>query len=99
MYTKVTTPALFLDGNFVRVYKDGNLRGYKTPSCPIFTLVNTTTSDVNISRAQAYRYWEKHFADLPCYCLPEVLQEALEKVPTYEGYYFDRKGELVCTVG
>ena len=49
-----------------------------------------------ISRAQAFRYWDRNFKGRYCWTLPELLQEALDKPSkTYGSYWNERLQEVV----
>lgn len=50
---------------------------------------------VELTRAQAYRYWSKHFPDEYFFNLPQALQEGLDRKPQSYGYYINRHGEMV----
>ena len=85
---------LFSEGNFWRYYyRDGRL--YGESGCYGLRLFPAPVSKVELTRAQGYRYWAKHFPDRACYTLPEALQEAIDRPPVSSGYYVDHSGELV----
>lgn len=48
-----------------------------------------------LTRAQGFKYWEKHFKDKYIFELPKELQKAIELEPTSHGCYMDRNGHLV----
>ena len=96
MYTKeVRDYSLFISTPVTVYFKDGKVVGRKQDG--VMTLTPSFADNtVELTRAQGYRYWGKHFPNLPCYCLPDALREAINKEPWSCGAYFDRKrGEWV----
>ena len=59
----------------------------------------TTTIPYELSRAQGYKYWKKHFKNRLIWDLPEALQEAINKEPTAYGEYTNREGEVIGYIG
>ena len=95
MYTISITYDIFSGRPCKRFYKGLALIAWTNPTGGFYRFDFTPKAGCDISRAQAYKYWEKYFPDKPCWLLPEVLQEALEKPCTARGAYKDRNGEWI----
>ena len=90
MYSK--SVSLFDDG-CAMYYKDGRCIGMKVDG--EILLYSKPSSTVDISRAQAYRYWVKHFPDRPYYTLPLVLALAVNKPTRSRGVFVNKRGEYI----
>jgi len=91
MYTK-TTSVFF--GTITTFYKDGRLIACRREGERIHFAI-PYSEPVTLTRAQAFRYWERHFPDRVCWDLPSELYEATELPPKSSGVYTDSNGELV----
>lgn len=91
MYTIERYPSLFLDGETVEVRINGELRGIKYGHQ--WLLIRDVIYPVELSRSQGYKYWKRYFPDKPCWALPQILQDAIDKEAEYKctkdgvGYY------------
>lgn len=91
MYTIKRYPSPFEDDETVEVHINGELRGIKYGNQ--WLLIRDPVYPVELSRAQGYRYWKRHFPDKPCWLLPQILQDAIDKEAEYKctkgdvGYY------------
>lgn len=97
MYTKVYHPNLFTTGGYWEFYKGKTLAAIRDEEG--LRLVHHVTFPPEITRAQGFRYWEKHFAERPYYALPEPLEEAINKEAIYRGHFIDKYGERVTIYG
>lgn len=100
MYTKFTRKSLFFDGDYAEFYKDGVLIARRNrASGGNIRLYPRPTSEVRLTRAQGFRYWERHFPLRACWDLPPALREAVALDPATYGKYIDRNGEAVGYAG
>lgn len=97
MYTKIYCPNLFTAGGYWEFYKGKTLVAIHDENG--LRLVKHVVFATEITRAQGFRYWEKHFAERACYTLPTLLEEAVNKEAIYRGHFVDRYGEYVTIYG
>ena len=95
MYTK-TTSVFF--GKTTTFYKNGRVVARRREGEPIH-LCHPYMAKVELTRAQAYRYWERYFPGRVCWDLPMAIQVGLEMPCRSEGTYTDINGELVGYAG
>ena len=95
MYTKRVAINLFVsDCPYTIYYKDGELYGYVFNNCPVLN-AERASYPIELTRAQGYKYWKKHFPNRIVWSLPEALQTAIDRDPTSFGVFRDKNGELV----
>lgn len=89
----------------VNYYRDGKHIGYRRFNGPL-QLSNCrryelrgSGSPSELTRAQGYRYWIKHFPGRCCFDLPSLLLEATEKPCKTYGSYINRNGKRVGYAG
>lgn len=90
----MTVPALFSEFPTRIYYKNGREIGrssngaiYLYPSC---------SSDCELTRAQGFRYWKRHFGHRSYYALPQALQDAIDKPCRSFGQYVSKRdGALI----
>lgn len=46
---------------------------------------------IELTRAQGFKYWERHFPDRICYSLPTALAEAIDRDFRSEGTFYSKK--------
>lgn len=87
---------------FYGYYKAYHKRGYEvarfTPQEGL-QLKKRTAAACELSRAQAYRYWAKHFPSHAVFNLPQALQVAIDKPCTAHGIYITKDGKRVAYEG
>jgi len=91
MYTK-TTSVFF--GPTTTFYKNGRIIARRREGGHIH-LVAAYSEPTVLTRAQAYRYWERYFPDRACWDLPFELYAATQLPPKSSGFYNDINDELV----
>lgn len=91
MYTKKVINHLFFPclGAYTEYYKNGKYIGARYYNG--VTLVKPHSEPCEISRAQAFKYWERHFSGLPCWLLPKPLEDALDKPVKSNGVYWSKR--------
>lgn len=95
MYTKRTIVDIFFGTPaYTEFRKDGELVAVRLGSEWQFTR-KLCPSSVELTRAQGFKYWERHFSDRVCWSLPQPLQAALDREPRTIGEYTDRRGERI----
>ncbi len=85
-------------GHYRAYHKQGQVIAIWTATMQALKLVHRyeqPNPQVEISRAQAFRYWRKHFDKQSVYSLPKLLQEAVEKPCKSFGTYVRKDGNLV----
>lgn len=93
-YSVETIPALFTDLPTRIYYKDSRAVGMSYEGA--VSLLPSYSSTCELTRAQGYRYWEKHFSNRNYYSLPLILQEAIDKPSRSFGQYVSKKdGALI----
>lgn len=98
MYTKETYLNLFTGAPWTNYYKNGKLIATRSKGKLEMKPQSGPAFDP-LTRAQGFRYWQKHFPGLPCWMLPPMLEEAIDLKATYRGEYIDRNGERVGVFG
>lgn len=84
-------------GHYRAYHKKGKVIGIWTAASQSLKLVHRPEQPIDrveITRAQAYRYWEKHFDKRSVYSLPKLLQEAVDKPCKSNGTYIKKDGQL-----
>ena len=76
-------------------YRNGRAFAIKRHNGTIHFINKPYSAPVEITRAQAYKYWERHFPGRCCYSLPEILQKALEKPCVSHGFFVNHLGEAI----
>ena len=94
MYTKETC-SLF--GATTSFYKDGHIVARKRDG--VLRLCHSAQEPVEITRAQGFRYWGRHFPLRACWDLPEALAAAVGKDCRSFGTYVRKDGEVVGYAG
>ena len=100
MYTKQN--AFF---GIVNYYRDGVHIGYRRFDGPLQLSnrrryeLRSSGNPCELTRAQGYRYWLKHFPGRCCFDLPPLLLEATAKPCQTYGNYVNRNGERVGYAG
>jgi len=89
--------SFFSDATVKEFRRDGALIGWSEGEK--ITRYTVTTIPYELSRAQGFKYWEKHFKGWLYWDLPKALQEAIEKEPTAYGEYTNREGEVIGYIG
>lgn len=95
-YTKRTTRSLFGD-DYVEFFKNGKLAAIRLNGQ--LAIVPKYTAPIELTRAQGFRYWKRHFPERTCYDLPALLEEATNAEPRSFGTFFTRDGEEVGYIG
>ena len=95
-YTKRTTRSLFGD-DYVEFFKDGKLAAIRLNGQ--LAIVPKYTAPIELTRAQGFRYWRRHFPQRVCWDLPTALVVAVETEPRSFGTFVDRNGALVGYIG
>lgn len=85
MYSKECYFSIFGDGCRTTYYKDGKKIAYSKSDGIITFVPSYTEKYSSITRAKAYRYWEKYFPNRVYWDLPKLLEDAI-----------DLKAELKC---
>ena len=94
VYSIVTIPAFFTKLPTRLYYKNG--REIARSCDGHISLLPSYHSKCELTRAQGFRYWEKHFPDRSRYTLPQVLQEAVDKPSHSFGQYVSKQdGALI----
>lgn len=97
MITVKTHESFFGDGMVKNFYRDDQLIGWAEDGK--VARYSTFGTFHELSRAQGYKYWKKHFKNRLIWDLPEALQEAINKEPTAYGEYTNREGEVIGYIG
>jgi len=95
-YTKSTTECLF-GGTYTRFFKNGEL--IATRDGGKIELIPKYAHPIELTRAQGFRYWKRHFPERVCYALPALLEEAVDREPSSFGSFFNRNGEEIGYCG
>lgn len=98
MYTKKHSAGLFAT-DITYFYKDGYLIATRDSKGWHRYPNKLKGYGCSLTRAQGYRYWQRHFPGLPCWLLPEPLEEATDLEPEYKGEYTDKSGEVIGVFG
>lgn len=99
-YTKIVLPRLFDDcARAVDFYKNGKLFAYDCGDGRGIQIIPPVRNPIELTRAQGFRYWERHFPERACYTLPALLEEAVDREPKSFGIFFDRNGEEIGYCG
>ena len=96
MYTKSVSEFF---GRTTTFYKGRKVIGRRREGNPIHLCVNHDCPEIELTRAQGYRYWQKHFPERVCWDLPFALYCAVCQEPRSFGTYTDKNGELVGYAG
>lgn len=95
-YTKRTTECLF-GGTYTQFFKNAEL--IATRDGGKIELIPKYAHPIELTRAQGFRYWKRHFPERACYSLPALLEEATNAEPRSFGTFFTRDGEKVGYIG
>lgn len=95
MYIK-TTSTFF--GKTTTFYKRGRVVARRRDGEAI-KLVHPYRSEIELTRAQGYRYWKRYFPMRSCRDLPFAIAVAVGLEPEHFGTYINRKGEKITYAG
>lgn len=66
----------------------------------VIWLNKSSSEPIELTRAQGFKYWRKHFANRPCYSLPKELAEATDRDFRSSGVFYSKKrGEVIGYMG
>ena len=93
MYTASRYECPFTGIMVTEFFRDGHYIGHRDEGQPI-VLEPHFNDNIELTRAQGFKYWKRHFSNRSCYTIPEALAQAIERTPKSFGYYFNKYGKL-----
>lgn len=99
MYNIVRISDHFFDNStIIDFYRDGKLVATRIDHEPI-RLIPQYSEPIELTQAQGFKYWSRHFSGRTCWDIPQALQDALNRPSKTKGSYIDRNGEQIAYEG
>lgn len=91
-FTVEVIPDFFGEGVSRNFWKNGELYGSSHGG---LHLTPKFSSPCKLTRAQAYKYWERYFPNTYWWELPQALQDGLDEPPRSFGTFVAKGGEII----